>query len=104
MAPKGSFPVARKPDGSFPTIQDAHHDGSLKKSSKCSVKTITRSLKMIDLGNFCKDSARAVYPMSGQGFYVSLMSMKDDDNDTLPLLEYVESRDENTLDFIVESC
>lgn len=102
VAPKGSFPV--KPDGSFPTTQMAHYDGSLKKSAKGSVKTISRSLKMMNLGNLCKDSTRAVYPMSGQGCYDSLVSMRDDDDDTLPLLEYVESRDENTLDFSVETC
>lgn len=108
MAPKGSFPVAHdtvaKPDGSFPTTQVAYHDGSLKKSAKCSVKIISRSFKMMDLGNLCKDSTRSVYPMSGQGYHESLMSMGDNDSDTLPLLEYVESRDENTLDFSVETC
>jgi hypothetical protein len=95
--PKGGFPVAAKPDGSFPTTQAAH-GGTFKKSAIGGVKSISKTLKMM---NSCfKDSGRAVYPMSAQG-YKSLMSMKDDDNDSLPLLEYVASRCEETLDFRV---
>jgi hypothetical protein len=110
MAPKGSFPVAQgketskgcfpvaKPDGSFPTTQPAN-SGTFKKSAIGGVKSISKSFKMM---NSClKDSGRAVYPMSAQG-YRSLISMKDDDNDALPLLEYVASRCDETLDFSIE--
>lgn len=99
MPPKGSFP-ARKPDGSFPSQYDAFmtDESSFNtiKQTKPTHLTLSKSIKMM---NLCfKETGRAVYPMNGG--YKSLYSPKDEDNDALPLLEHVESRCDETLDFI----
>jgi len=99
MSPKGSFPVrVAKSDGSFPSrfdvFTDAHHSSFGTKPAKNNNLSLSKSIRIV---NSClKDSGRAVYPMYGG--YKSL-SPTEQENDALPLLEHVESRCEETLDF-----